>query len=115
MSITKEEKGKIKEFLDMISKEFPIIWDRITEHYEVDEELGDFYCIIVFGWIHNIKRDDFIVLEISKSKYTMYQLTPTNFITSSVKYTKKLSKKLKFETHDDCIKYEDFFVDIDNK
>lgn len=85
-----------KEMLDSINslqKGIPVSWDRVVK-------TGDY--IIVFGWIPNIKRDDFVAI-IFLEEYFLY-------FTSSVEYTEKMSENWDcIEEHTNCIKFKEYF------
>jgi len=87
------DKDIILESINELSEGIPIEWDRIVE--------GKYY-FIVFGWIPNIKRDDFVAI-IFLEDYSFY-------FTSSVKYTEKMSENWNcIEKHSDCIKFKEYF------
>lgn len=79
--------------INRLQNGIPINWDRAVE--------TDDY-VIVFGWIPNIKQDDFVAI-IFLEEYSLY-------FTSSVKYTKKMSENWDcIEEHSDCIKFKEYF------
>ena len=87
------DKEIILESINELSEGIPIKWDRIIE--------GKDY-LIVFGWIPNIKRDDFVTI-IFRGDYYLY-------FTSSVEYTRKMSENWNcIEKHSDCIKFKEYF------
>jgi len=84
-----------RDMLDLISalkKDIPIEWDRIID-------TGNYK--IVFGWIPNVKQDDFVAICFLEY-YALY-------FTSSAKYTKKMARNWDYEGHSNCIKFNEYF------
>lgn len=86
-------KGDMLDLINALGKDIPIEWDRIVD-------TGDYK--IAFGWIPNIKRDDFIAICFLEY-YALY-------FTSSAKYTNKMAENWNcMEEHSDCIKFKEYF------
>ena len=90
----------IKEELKLLEKGIPVEWDRVSI---ADNDFPAVYNI--FGWIK--RRDgkrDFVV-------YSYVTDTISMFVTSSAKFSKKMSENWK-TTHSDCIKFSDWMKEV---
>ena len=93
------EKEDILHNLNILHQGVTIEWDRVVETPNY---------IDVFGWIPEIRKDDFILVRFEEIKKELY----ISFTTSSAKYSKQIAENLNCEIHDDCIKFKEYFGDM---
>jgi hypothetical protein len=88
----------VAKFLEQVASEVPVEWDRYVE----DE---DSYS--VYGWIQRSDgKRDFVLVNIKEDLGTY-----VSFVTSSAKYSRKLTEVIYGETseHIDCQKVENLY------
>ena len=82
-----------------IEKDIPITWDRVVD--------TDDY-VDIYGWIPNIKRDDFVLLRFEFAEAGDI----ISFTTSSAKYCEQMYENLigdGNQEHFVCIKFNEYF------
>jgi len=92
---------ELQRIITQTLNKFPeVTWDRFSVGFDIGLDF-----VWIFGWVDREDNyKDFVVLDFNGKK-------PTCVSTSSAKYSKEFSDRLRF-THTDCQRVEDVFKKV---